>query len=445
MKNVVRYLSSSRVVSEYREDMPDGKKGCLFYISEIGTLCLIDTPYRKGDKEPVALHQSEKDHPIGNLDCVIAHGVPAVLLADREHLVAHDKMITFMREYQLDHSSVTTSPQMVLKHWLSALKRILPNVNKEGWFSMFDLMHVGQMIRDFCRPLPKEELAVDIFQPAPAVLRTRRIKGPKILMMSAPGSHYTEHLIPFPYLYLLDDLDDETYCDKQHIGLGFIAVLINHALYKYHRNHWDYMNFTNVETVKQVLKNYEVPEDEVILPEIDFRVFSLDFTIPYREMISQYVERESELLRAYVEHHPDMYYELAEGDNIYSYMLYIERGAYTNIYEHSPLYAAMTDEQRKMVAMYFQRYIETLQKIYHARQGFVEALVEEKTGSSCLIHLDLKIDTKVIHNGVDVTAERERMFRQPPVVVQNITNVYQSGAIHDDKSKHIHINQEKDE
>lgn len=56
MKELLEILSTPYQLTEYREDWPNGKKGCLFYIPEIeefghgyGTICLIDAWWRKDD------------------------------------------------------------------------------------------------------------------------------------------------------------------------------------------------------------------------------------------------------------------------------------------------------------------------------------------------------------------------------------------------------------
>lgn len=74
-------LFESRVLTEYRTDWPNGKNGCLFYVQETDCICLLDTPYRKGDNPIVeTVHQGEIEAS-RNEECQIAWGFPALLFA----------------------------------------------------------------------------------------------------------------------------------------------------------------------------------------------------------------------------------------------------------------------------------------------------------------------------------------------------------------------------
>ena len=78
MKELLEILSTPYQLTEYREDWPNGKKGCLFYIPEIeefghglGTICLIDAWWRKDDEIGLynELHQCEWELAAEN--CII--------------------------------------------------------------------------------------------------------------------------------------------------------------------------------------------------------------------------------------------------------------------------------------------------------------------------------------------------------------------------------------
>ena len=78
MEELLEILSTPYQLTEYREDWPNGKKGCLFYIPEIeefehglGTICLIDAWWRKDDEIGLynELHQCEWELAAEN--CII--------------------------------------------------------------------------------------------------------------------------------------------------------------------------------------------------------------------------------------------------------------------------------------------------------------------------------------------------------------------------------------
>ena len=430
---VVAPYFESRVLSCYYSKLPDNKSGCFFYVAEHNCLCLLDTPYRKGDsaKSFPQIHNSEIDAAKDN-STHIAHGLPAILWTLNEY--ADQTLINGIFNTYVNIKSYL-SIEDLYQDWLFFLQQAQQYVKHFCWdFSTNRLYWLGNIIKQIYQN-QYANLSIDkILEPTSTL--TTIVGIPHNLYLSFKPDT-TRYQMGFCVSVLVNNLSDTENAVQENVwaAFGLSSVLINCALLQYFNKQWKQLSFTNAEAVQHYFDIVERRcQDVVLLTDISF-----NSEFDYKEIFQIYLNKIVPNVKKYIQCNPDFPIDMTETDKIYSYILYTDKIAY-QVFRANQLYATFTAAQKNQLDMYFKRYIEYLQTQYNANEDIVKTISKREYGFCEPLRISLNINTQITDkDGNDVTLERMRESgwqiptQEPTNNREAHWNLYQKGVTEEDK------------
>lgn len=412
---VVAPYFKSRVLSYYYSNLPDNKSGCFFYVAEHNCLCILDTPYRKGDsaKSFPQIHASEIE---AAKDCSthIAHGLPAILWTLNER--DEPALINGVIETYVNTKSYL-SIEDLYQDWLSFLQQTQQYVKHFCWnFSTSHIHWLGNIIKQ-------------IFQNQYANLSVENVLESSNILTSIVGiSHNlylsfvpnaTRNQMGFCVSVLVDTLTDVHNALTENVwaAFGLPSVLINCAVLQYFNERWKQLSFTDVEAVQHYFDIIERRCQDVI--SINDISFNSDFN--YKKIFQTYLDKIVPNVLKYIQCDPTYPIELSEGNNIYSYILWAEKTAF-QVFIANQLYASFTREQQNQLQTFFRRYLEYLSKNYGANEELMNRINMREYGHIEPLQISFTSHIQVTDkDGNDVTLERARAdgWVVPKTEIQN--------------------------
>lgn len=401
-------LYKSRVLTRYELNAFNQEHPtCLFYIWETKCICALDTPYRKGDNLNTALdvHQTEIEAS-KNEKYQVAWGYPAFLLANWRTLSNTKDAKKILENYIRADVKQYVSYDTILQDWQKTLNTY---IGTKDTTIRAGLWSVGNIIKQLFFTTAKDVSLEDIFHPEISYFQP--IGEPKSLYaeLVPSGTHTGENIETFSKLVLATDRSTISFfvAARKNIwaAYGFSAVLIHCAIRSYYYDLWDNMSFGDPKVIDFMIQQMSTLETPIVnLKELNFK-----FSFSYLDFIKKYIAGTVENVRKAISQNPDYPFELSEGNNIYSYILWAEKTAF-QVFVANQLYASFTRDQQNQLQTFFCRYLEYLSKNYGANEEFMNRINMREYGHIEPLQISFTSHIKVIDkDGNDVTLERAHM------------------------------------
>lgn len=407
----------SRVLTEYSLNHPNNKKGCVFYFKETHSICILDTPYRKGDLfwNVPNVHKCEIESSKVK-DNQIAWGFPAYLFALENVSIPSDAKKEF-EEFIRHNTEYYQTYQTLLEDWQKTLHSLLNYTSDSHLYDFFSghkLKRVGECIKEIIRPSTRTIVLDDLLN----IHNSKRIqlKGSDTILYTdlvPAGTNTGEKEELFSQLVLTTDGDyiSQIQAARTHTrgAMGFIAALIDCALQEEIFSRWEKWSFVNPKLIDWLYQSMHVDiSDDFICPLIRLEDISFSFSFNYVDFIKRYLELTTPIVQKGVMHDIEYPLDFAEGNTVYSYILYSEKLAY-QVFKVNQLYASFTRYQQQQLDKYFMRFMEYLQKTYNASEDTIKKMMLREYGTIQPLQISLNINTQITDkDGNDVTLERMR-------------------------------------
>lgn len=403
----------SRLLSTYLTNLPGGKQGCFFYIKETRCICLLDTPYRKGDElyDVTQIHKSEVELS-RDPDSQVAWGFIAYLIAvtfekGRHSFDIEPLRTAYMKEYQMEELSHTS----ILKDWCDTLSAIDP-------FAKAGVCCLDMNVTFFASVSIQrlfDKMVVD-----PSLDDVMLMHDGRLLLHEKGLPLHVHFFRPdcgkpmFAQLVLTDtpsyDSFQRAFNDKNWVAFGFVAVLFSNAIQHFYRNLWNGRYLVFEKDSRALLHAITTSrENDFYYPPILLQQLFFDFNFTYIELIKKYLEETVDVVLGELSYDPIYPLELAKGNNVYSYIYYLEFNSYS-IFKASHFYSMLSDQQKNQIDIFFKRYLQYLENEYGANMEFLDKISMREYGQIAPVQISLVSHLKVTDkDGNDVTLERARM------------------------------------
>lgn len=385
-----KYNFETRELCPYRDDWNRGGNivicGALWYIKEEDGMFLLDTEEtRKGTyNRPYNRYR-------------VAQGLPAAILAQGK-LLANSSFnyIECCRAY-VKATEVLHSPHpayhmpTVLEDWELSLKKMaIIQHDESGYLDNYARMKVGIFLREMSNPYHilglKDRMNNRYFYTCHFEDKIE----PQIVFSDMPNvAERTEAPMIFAQ-------DLETKSPIRFQTNGFVAAIINLAIFFYWEKRWseyDFTNFSVVELIKSFFKDQR-PIKEIA----NIRKLSFDLPIEVDAICKTYMEVFLPIMQKVWKMQPEVQLECIEGDNIYTYIYAHEASSLENI-QTSELYANLNDNQRHKINSYGKRFLEWMVKAYPITAASQSRVMQAMSKDMPLIQLTIQQNTTITREG----------------------------------------------
>lgn len=384
------YNFETRELCPYREDWNRGGKhiimcGALWYIKEEDSIFLLDT--KETRKRP-------NGRPYNRYR--IAKGLPAALLAQGDALVQVDFDISACRhEYFKEAEKLFPNKPIydgptITEDWLFTLQHsLIIKHNISGYVDNYALMRVGLFLRAISNPYLTDKLEEKInYNYHYTCLFEGKTEAQFIFSQMPTVSERTE--APLIYAH---DMGKPMNTTKLQAD-GFMAAIINLAIFYYWSRRWLEYNFTDIDVIERINKAYQ--NNSPIIDIADLHKLSFDLPLEVEDICKAYMTAFEPIMRKVWKMKPEVQLECVDGDNIYTY-----------IYEHeaqspdrllaSELYANLTNDQKRTLVSYGRRFMEWLVKTYPITTLSQFKVMQAMAKDMPPIQLTIQNDVRVTH------------------------------------------------
>lgn len=385
-----KYNFETRELCPYRDDWNRGGNivicGALWYIKEEDGIFLLDTEdTRKGTyNRPYNRYR-------------VAQGLPAAILAQGKMLA--DSSFNYIECCQtyIKATEDLHSPHpayhmpTVLEDWELSLKEMaIIQHDESGHLDNYAKMRVGIFLREMSNPYHilslKDRMNNRYFYTCHFEDKTE----PQIIFSDMPVvAERTEAPMIFA-----QDIDNKSPIRFQ--TNGFVAAIINLAIFFYWEKRWseyDFTNFSVVELIKSFFKDQR-PIKEIA----NIRKLSFALPIEVEELCKTYMDSFMPIMQKIWKMKPEVQFACIEGDNIYTYIYAHEVSSLENL-PTSELYANLNDSQRHTIYSYGKRFLEWLVKTYPITAASQHRVMQAMSKDLPPIQLTIKHTTKITRSG----------------------------------------------
>lgn len=316
------------------------------------------------ERDGIYLIKNKTDHPTPSDNLIseyrLAKGLPAALLAQGDDLMNPNfdykacYLTYFKTTQKLFPDRLAYYLPTILADWAYSLYPFGHHIS--SYFDNCSIMAVAVFLRNITNPYNIENLVDQINHNYYYTCNYARQDKAQLIFSQMPE---VEDRREAPLIYA-----SELYQPMSNAVLqadGFIAAVINLALFFYWKRRWSEYNFTDVKIIEMILKAYR--KQEPIVDMNTLQKISFDLPIEVEKICKAYMEAFMPIMQKVWKLSPTVQLECIEGDNIYSY-IYAHEVSSPDRLLHSELYANLSDHQKQALLSYYKRFLEWLQKNY---------------------------------------------------------------------------------
>ena len=375
----MKYNFTTRQLYPYSDNWEYGLHGELWYLWEDDAICLIDEDNR----------------------IYLAKGYAAALLSQNLLLYTPDfKSIDFYKayNYQLQKSNFHDrypfqEIQRILHDWLFTVQQLEP-IRKDftGYLDQSQRIQVGLIIRDLFNPCKVVDIKDKLQWKSHLVCEFANHQEKQIILATMPD---VELLRTTPAIWLKDI--DAPFKTAKLQAQGFIAALINYAMYCHGVKRWQTYNFANIPFLQQFIYSWEKCEPMKDVAKLSELQFLTDVSII--DFCQAYIDTFETITRQVWERTPTIPIECWEGDNFYTYMYACECEARAD-FLRTELYQNLTLAQQQTIYGYSLRFVEFLVKRYPVSKQTQHQIMEAMMRDMPPIQLEITNNTEITRKGL---------------------------------------------
>ena len=387
----MKYNFETRELCPYRKDWSKNGDfwGALWYVKEKDGIYLLDTITTR----PIS---DKSTRPYNEI--LIAKGLPAAILAqdDLPMYYESDYSACYQAYFKVIKELFPMKPvydiPTVLDEWeFSLAQRILFDKDPSGHLDNYSFMAVAVFVRGISNPYRDNELKHIIDKRYHFPCSFPNQDTPQLIFSQMP--HVEDRTeAPLIYSYRID----QTISTAKLQASGFMAAIINLAVFYYWKRRWLEFNFADIERVKRINQVYKGKSSIVDVAD----VHNLSFNLPLEveDICKAYMDAFEPIMRKVWKMKPEVQLECIEEDNIYTYIYKYETDSPDQLFA-SELYANLTNEQKRTLYSYGRRFLEWMVKTYHITAQSQYKVLQAMTKDWPPIQVTIKNDVKVTRAG----------------------------------------------
>lgn len=396
---MTKYNFETRELVPYREDWNRGGNvkmcGSLWYDKERDGIIL------KADRTKLVRPRKNLD------DYCIAKGLPAAILAQGDALVypGFDFKACYQAYFKQAKELFPNKPAYniptVLDDWEYTINQSLPfDHNTSGFIDNYALMAVGVFLRDMSNPYRTDNLVEKISHNYYYTCMFANNPKMQIIFSQMPTvADRTE--APLIYASGISQSMREARLQAD----GFMAAIINLAIYYFWSRRWSEYNFTSQKIIEKVNRAYM--RQEPIIDLSDIHNLSFDLPLEVEDICKAYMTAFEPIMQKVWKMKPEVQLECIEGDNIYTYIYAHEAQSPDTLYA-SELYANLTNEQKRTLISYNRRFLEWLVKTYPITALSQHKVMQAMAKDMPPIQVTIQNDVKVTHAGEEEKPKKKQ-------------------------------------
>lgn len=372
------YRFNSRQLFPYCDNWENGYHGALWYIWEDDAISIVD----------------------GDVKIQMVRGYVAALIANKEAIFTSNfNNLEFYKAYnqELEESSFPNrypyhEGRRIIYDWLYTLQQLeLIQRDFTGYLDRYTLMRVGQIIREFFNPYKTLDLKEKLKSKCYYTFRLNAQNKPQFVFSSIPGNDSTQSA---PMIWIKDV--DKPYDQSRKQVIGFLASIINYAMYCYWAKHWERMDFANLSVVEKYFTAWKKHEPVIEIESLD--ELPILGSVKIVDLCQAYMDVFLPIMRRACECNPKIPFTCWEGDNIYSYMYACECDALSEFMK-SQLYYSLSLSQQQALYAYESRFHEFLLKNYPITRKTQQSIMRELARDIPPIQLQITNNTTITREG----------------------------------------------
>ena len=383
-----KYNFDTRELVPYREDWNRGGRhikicGALWYIKEEDSIFIVSKENAQSNPQK---------HPIQRYR--IAKGLPAALLAQGDALVQTDFDIigcyqAYFKEAEKSFPTKPTSHLLtILEDWEYTIEhsRIISH-NTSGFVDNYALMRIALFLRAKSNPYCAESIDQKISH---NYYYTCLFNGKSEAQLVFSKMPMVENRSEAPFIYVHDLGQIVDTSNPQ--ASGFMAAIINLAIYHHWERRWMEYNFTDDKVIRNIIQAYK--EDRPILDIFDVNKLSFDLPYDVTDICKAYMASFEPIMRKVWKMNPKVQLACTEGDDIYTYIYKHEIDSPEQFFD-SELYANLTHAQRQTITGYGLRFLEWMRKTYPISPASQVRVINAMASDMSPVQVTIKNDVKI--------------------------------------------------
>ncbi len=375
----MNYNFTTRQLYPYSDNWELDLHGALWYVWEDDAICLI----------------------VGEVKVYLAKGYAAALLANMPALYVSDfKPIDFYKAYnfelqksQFPNRYPFQEPHRILHDWLITLQQLEP-IRKDftGYLDCAQRIKVGLIIRDLFNPCKVVDIKDKLKWKSHFICELVKHQETQIILATMPN---IDDLRTAPAIWIKDI--NAPFNTSQLQAQGFIASLINYAIYSYQGKRWQTYNFADPLFLQQFTQSWEKREPLLDIANLSDLQFLTDISII--DFCQAYMDTFETITRQVWERTPTIPIECWEGDNFYTYMYACECDSRAEFLK-TELYQSLTPAQKQTIYGYSLRFAEFLVKRYPVSKQKQCQIMEAMMRDMPPIQLEITHNTEITRTGL---------------------------------------------
>ena len=385
-----KFNFETRELCPYRDDWNRGGNivicGALWYIKEDDGIFLLDT-------EETRVGSYNRPY---NRYCV-AQGVPAAILAQGKLLAESDFnfaecVYAYIKATEGRYSSHPAYVlPFVLEDWEITLKKLaIIQHDESGYLDNYARMRVGIFLREMANPYLILGLNDKMNHIYFYVCQFEDREETQVVFSDMP---IVEERTEAPMIFAQDY---EAKTKPRFQTSGFVAAIINLALFYYSEKHWSEYNFADFSVIERI--NQFIREKRPIKEIANIRKLSFDLPVEVEELCKTYMEVFMPIMEKVWKLKPDVQLECIDGDNIYTYIYAHEVSSLEKLPE-SEFYKNLNGAQRHTIYSYGRRFLEWMVKTYSITTATQRRVMRAMTKDMPPIQLTIQQNTTITREG----------------------------------------------
>ncbi len=389
----MNYNFTTRQLYPFTDQWKNGMHGALWYIQELDAIYMIDAQISTEQDNYKQLLQ-QYAHPVNCL----AKGFPSALFAHKDLITSLSfNRVEFYKAYfkvmcELFPQKLAYFVSPIIEDWDYTLRQIQSfNNDISGYLDYYQRMHVGRILRDLFNPFRIVEVRDILRQRFYYTTMFADNETPKLICSEMPD---LEKRIGAPFI-ILQDRDNLSEPAKIQVH-GFIAAVINLAMYQYWEKRWMEYDFTNLETMTIIAQAYK---DSRPIREV-MPIEKLSFALPISviDLCKAYMDAFESIILKVFKYRSDLPIECSDSEDAYTYIYACEQDSLDD-FLHSELYQHLTYEQKRGIYGYAKRFSEWFIKTYNITMLSQHRIMNAIAKDMPQIQMQINNFVKVTHAG----------------------------------------------
>ena len=371
---ITKYNFQTRQLSPYSDQWENGMKGELWYLWEKDAICIVSKKYK---------------YPI-------ARGFAAALLANNmactrinfSYVDIYKAYNYALQDANIPGRCPFQEQHRMLVDWRYTLEQLESFEHDfTGYFDRYQRMLVGQVMRDYFNPYKQNALALKMKWKGSFSCNLKTQQEQQLLFATMPDKETTQSA-PMVWFKGIK----QPFSKSRSQVSGFLASVINYAIYCHGEQNWDTLNFADKDIVSSFISAWEKFEPIIVLEKLEDLNFV--FSINILDLCQAYMDIIVPMTREALERNPTLPIVCWEGDKLYSYMYSCEQQARED-FLHSELYANLNSTQQRFLYGYISRFLEFLAKNYpvssHTQFEQMQAIGKDVPNIRVQLHNEITI------------------------------------------------------